>query len=40
MFVLKGFDKSLLAEMILIELQKAFDMIDHKILLQKLKACL
>ena len=33
-----GFDEGLLTGMILIDLQKAFDIIDHEILLQKLKA--
>ena len=36
--VLKGFNKGLLTGMILIDLQKANDTIDHEILLQKLKA--
>ena len=34
--VLKGFDSGLLTGMILIDLQKAFDTIDHKILLNKM----
>ena len=34
----KGFDKVLLAGMILNDLQKAFNTINHKVLLQKLKA--
>ena len=36
--ILKGFDKGLLSGMIVINLQKTFDTIDHEILLQKLKA--
>ena len=36
--ILKGFDKGLLTGMILIDLQKAFNTIDHEISLQKLKA--
>ena len=35
--ILKGFGEGLLTGMILIDLQKAFDTIDHAILLQKLK---
>ena len=35
--VLKGFDKGLLTGMILIDLKKAFDSINHEVLLQKLK---
>ena len=34
--ILKGFDSGLLTGMILIDLQKAFDTIDHKILLEKM----
>ena len=35
--VSKGFDSGLLTGMILIDLQKAFDTIDHKILIEKMK---
>ena len=34
--ILKGFDKGFFTGMILIDLQKAFDTIDHKILLEKM----
>jgi len=34
--ILKGFEKGMVTGMILIDLQKAFDTIDHKILLRKL----
>ena len=36
--ILKGFDNGFFTGMILIDLQKAFDAIDHNILLEKLKA--
>ena len=36
--ILKGFDQGLMTGMFLIDLQKAFDTIDHDILLQKLYA--
>ena len=36
--ILKGFDEGLLTGMMLIDLQKAFNKINHKVLLQKLKA--
>ena len=35
--VAKGFDSGLFTGMILINLQKAFDTIDHKILIEKMK---
>ena len=35
--VAKGFDSGLLTGMILTDLQKAFDTIDHKILIEKMK---
>ena len=35
--VAKGFDSGLLTGMILIDLQKAFDTVDHKILIEKMK---
>ena len=36
--ILKVFDEGLLTGMIFIDLQKAFDIINHEVLLQKLKA--
>ena len=36
--ILKGFDEGLLTGMVLVDLQKAFDTINHEVLLQKLKA--
>ena len=36
--ILKGFDKGLMTGMILVDLQKAFDTIDHDILLKNLSA--
>ena len=36
--ILKGFDNGLFTGMILIDLKKVFDTIDHNILLEKLKA--
>ena len=36
--ILKGFDEGLLTGMILIDLTKAFDIINHKILFKKCKA--
>ena len=36
--ILKGFDDGILYEMTLIDLQKAFGTINHKILLKKLEA--
>ena len=36
--ILKGFDRGMMTGMILIELQKAFETIDHDVLLQKLYA--
>ena len=36
--ILKGFDKGLLTGMVLIDLQKTFDRIDHEIIFKKLKA--
>ena len=36
--ILKGFDEGLITGMMLIDLRKAFDTINHEVLLQKLKA--
>ena len=36
--ILKGFGRSMMTGMILIDLQKAFERIDHDVLLQKLYA--
>ena len=36
--ILKRFDEGLLTGLILTELQKAFDTINHEVILQKLKA--
>ena len=36
--ILKGFNEGLLTGMILIDLQKVFDTINHEVLLQRLKA--
>ena len=36
--VLKGFDKGLMCGMILIDFQKAFDMTEHNILLNRMRA--
>ena len=36
--ILKAFDKGMMTDMILIDLQKVLDVIDHDVLLQKLQA--
>ena len=36
--ILKGFDQGLMTGMVLVDLQKAFDTIDHDILLKKVSA--
>ena len=36
-FILRGMDKEFHTEMILVDLQKAFDTLDHTVLLQKME---